>query len=172
MSDEKEYMNITGPPMRESIRMALDELGEPQPDYPVPVANAVGILRDALANWPSLPYEPSSPLTGERVKGDGCGVWHRPNDPCPGNGEEYFPEVDAAAIRAASMCYAAGPGVSPENVTRNIVEVYLCRVHEPPTGEPTLDDVIRWLGAEAEQWRGHTGPDAHYPLTAHSYLTV
>lgn len=38
--------------MRESIRMALDELGEPQPDYPTPVANAVEILRDALANWP------------------------------------------------------------------------------------------------------------------------
>ncbi len=46
-------MNITAPPMRESIRMALDELGEPQPDYPAPVANAVNLLRDALANWPN-----------------------------------------------------------------------------------------------------------------------
>ncbi len=43
-------MNIIAPPMRESIRMALDELGEPQPGYPAPVANAVDILRDALAN--------------------------------------------------------------------------------------------------------------------------
>ena len=34
---------------RESIRMALDELGEPQPGYPAPVANAVEILKRALA---------------------------------------------------------------------------------------------------------------------------
>lgn len=39
------------PPMRESIHMALDELGEPQPGYPAPITNAVNILRDALAYY-------------------------------------------------------------------------------------------------------------------------
>jgi hypothetical protein len=34
--------------MRAAISDALHELGEPQPGYPAPVANAVQILRDAL----------------------------------------------------------------------------------------------------------------------------
>jgi len=31
-----------------AIRKALNELGEPTPDYPAPVANAVEILKQAL----------------------------------------------------------------------------------------------------------------------------
>ena len=46
-------MNILAIPMRESIQMALDELGEPRPEYPQPVANAVEILRNALADTPA-----------------------------------------------------------------------------------------------------------------------
>jgi hypothetical protein len=34
--------------LRRAIDAALHELGVPGPEYPVPVANAVGILRKAL----------------------------------------------------------------------------------------------------------------------------
>ena len=40
--------NIAGIPIRDSIKMALDELGIPQSGYPAPVVNAIEILRDAL----------------------------------------------------------------------------------------------------------------------------
>lgn len=36
------------------IRMALDELGVPQPDYPAPVSNAIEILTDIRAKLKPL----------------------------------------------------------------------------------------------------------------------
>ena len=35
-------------PMYDAIVMALEELGQPQPGYPAPVANAIEILRAAI----------------------------------------------------------------------------------------------------------------------------
>ena len=40
----KERMKLT----KGLIQMALDELGVPTKDYPAPVANAVGFLKEAL----------------------------------------------------------------------------------------------------------------------------
>ena len=64
----------------------------------------------------------------ERVKCEGCGVWHFPGDPCPEHAGDLLaapPFVDAEALRFASMCYADGPDMSAEGITRNIVEAYL-----------------------------------------------
>ncbi len=41
-------VSIAGIPMRDSIKMALDELGVPQPGYPASVVNAIETLRAAL----------------------------------------------------------------------------------------------------------------------------
>ena len=41
--------------MRDLIRMALDELGVPQPGYPAPVVNAVEFLNEALRAAPTAP---------------------------------------------------------------------------------------------------------------------
>jgi len=36
--------------LRGFVRMALDELGVPQPEYPAPITNAVEFLREGLSN--------------------------------------------------------------------------------------------------------------------------
>ncbi|KKM99966.1 hypothetical protein LCGC14_1142600 [marine sediment metagenome] len=46
--DREGQVSIARIPMRDSIRMALDELGVPQPGYPAPVVNAIEILHAAL----------------------------------------------------------------------------------------------------------------------------
>lgn len=33
------------------VKMAKDELGISQPDYPAPVTNAINLLNEALAQW-------------------------------------------------------------------------------------------------------------------------
>ena len=95
----------------------------------------------------------------ERVK-CGCGVYHTDEMACPGHGEEHFPKVvlDDSAIRLAAICYADGPDLSAEGVTRNIVEAYL-RCVAPPKTKPGVR-----VDTEGNRWYGiadHIHDDLH-----------
>ena len=90
----------------------------------------------------------------ERVKCEGCGVWHFPGDPCPEHAGDLLaapPFVDAEALRFASMCYADGPDMSAEGITRNIVEAYL-RCVPPPSDAGKLNIVD--MGYDEQVRRG------------------
>ena len=62
--------------LREAIRAALHELGEPGPGYPAPVANAVDMLRAALRDTGSRPDSGPTDDAGRRMtyRGSGAGV--------------------------------------------------------------------------------------------------
>lgn len=45
---------IDPPSIRDAVSMALDELGEPTPNYTIPVANAVELLKRGLALDPDI----------------------------------------------------------------------------------------------------------------------
>lgn len=84
----------------------------------------------------------------ERAKCEGCGVWHFPEDPCPAHAGDLLaapPFVDPEALRFASMCYADGPNMSAECITRNIVEAYLCCVAPSSDAAPVARYVVGFL---------------------------
>ena len=100
---------------------------------------AKNIELDFATHPDAAPPPPDATPSRERVKCKGCGVWHFPEDPCPEHAGDYVaapPFVDPEAVRFASMCYANGPDMSAEGITRNIVEAYLRCVVPPSDAAP------------------------------------